>query len=222
MASAANKEDFEAAMGDHAILAIFDDQVDEVEFTVRIVQDRLYESPDESFKMTMRELSPAASYGKFPVSYVTIFDDGDSTFTFSASTMVVSEDVGIIGMTVYRTGYLNCTVRVDYLAPINVGYTPPGVVAQPEIPGDLEGEAGSLLFTPNITEMSYNITIIDDSAYEADEVALVQLVPLTGANVIGKTLPNAPILGEHRMVIDNHRRRRRRSPHFYRRQGLGT
>jgi hypothetical protein len=201
MAAPTNLEDFEAAEGPHAVLAIFDDQIDVVTYAVRIVQDRQYEFPDEVFKMTMRDLSPAASYGRFPVSYVTILDDGDATFAFAFNTLEVSEAVGIVGITVYRTGFLNCTVKLDYLAPINIGYTPPGITAQPEIPGDLEGESGSLIFLPNVTEMSYNISITQDSHFEADEVALLQLVPLSMGSVLDKTLGNAPILGAKRLIM---------------------
>ena len=66
---------------------------------------------------------------------------------------------------------------------------------QPEIPGDLIASAGTLHFGPGVMKQVFNITVVNDVFYEADEAVLLQLIRPTTAEVLGGSLGAVPDLG---------------------------
>ena len=72
---------------------------------ISIVNDTVYESPDERFAVVLENATAGSSVGSRSSADVTIVDDGDAgTFEFSASAYSVREDGGVARLTINRVG----------------------------------------------------------------------------------------------------------------------
>ena len=144
--------------------------------TIAITNDTTYESPDETFTVTLSTPTGGAAIGTQKSTVVTILDDGDAgTFEFSSTSFSGSEDSGKIGVTITRVGGSSTAVTIAYST----------------TPVDADGSdytsetATKLEFGDGETEKVVGIAITNDTIYEEDEVFNVSLVSVSGGGHIG-------------------------------------
>ena len=144
-------------------------------FTVPIVNDSTFEG-DETFSVT---LSNAAGAGLgSPISAtVTIVEDDPAqtgTLALSASSYSIDEDGGSLTVTVNRTGGSDGAASVRYVT----------VSGTATAPADYAARSGTLFWSDGDSAVrTFSVPIIDDSAFEGDEVFSVQLNTATGASL---------------------------------------
>jgi hypothetical protein len=93
----------------------FADNETEKTLSVMVVDDAEYESPDQYFTVRIGNVTGGASIGEPSEAMVTIVDDGDAgIFAFSASSYNVSEDAGLVALTVQRKKGVSGTASVTF------------------------------------------------------------------------------------------------------------
>ena len=126
---------------------------------------------DRTFNVTLSNPTPPGVLVSPSVQTVTIIDN-TTGLRFSSPTYTVLKTGIAATINVFRVGYTNSTVSVDYIATNGtavqgLNYVPTG---------------GTLLFTNGITSQSFNVTVVNNSTVQPDVTVLLQL--LNPANAI--------------------------------------
>lgn len=144
-------------------------------FTIPILNDSTAEG-DETFNVTLNSPSGAVLGTPATATVTIVDDDGRGTLQFSADSYRVTEGAGRAAITVTRLGGSAGTVSVGYVT--SNGSAVAGT--------DFTSTSGSLTFNAGETSKTFFVTILQDSAREADETLVVTLRnPSTGA-LLGK------------------------------------
>ena len=113
--------------------------------------------------------------------------DSNSGLRFSNSTYTVLKTSVAASINVFRTGYTDSVVSVNYIATNGTA-----VVGQNFVP-----TGGTLTFTNGVTNQSFNVTVINNLAVQPDVTVLLQLFnPAPPATTVLMP-PNAAILTIH-------------------------
>jgi ribosomal protein L35AE/L33A len=158
-----------ATAGDDYIQTIttlsWDDQDDGVETCiVPILNDEIFEDPDETFSLTLSNPTGGAAIGEPATTVVTITDDGDTspagTLQFSNANYSVNEDGGSVKITVTREGSSSGTVSVKLK-------TSDGTAIKKD---DYIRTSSTLSWGDgDDSDRTFNISIIDDNIIENPE-----------------------------------------------------
>jgi uncharacterized delta-60 repeat protein len=154
-------------------------------FTVTINDDGAVEG-NETFNLSLSGVSGGAGLG-VSNAVVAIFDD-DGVVQFSAANYAVSENVTNATVNVVRTGGTNNVVTFTYATTAS-GTASPGV--------DFTSTNGLLTFNLGVTNLTFNVPIINDQLAEANETIGLTLAYQTGVAFLG-SLSNATIT-----IVDN-------------------
>lgn len=109
--------------------------------------------------------------------------DNDVTLGFATNAFTFPETSGVQTITVTRSGLPSQTIAVDFFAEDGTAFA--GLDYAPLF--------GSLVFGPNETNKTFNLTILDDVVIEGDEVFTLRLTNTAGANLVGFTSASATI-----------------------------
>lgn len=147
--------------------------------TVTICDDNIDETPQsntagETFQVILgpgfTSNGPPVLFGANSTSTVTILDTDNGIFQFdTAGPVIVNEGAGFVQVNVQRVAGVQGSVTVNYV-PFIAPETP---AAQDAIGGatctgnvDYINTPGTLSFAPGVTQLSFLITICDDSVFE--------------------------------------------------------
>ena len=114
---------------------------------------------------------------------VTIVDD-NSGVQFSSATYSVLKTQGTATINVLRTGYADSVVSVQYIATNGTA-----VVGQ-----DFTPASGILVFTNGVTNQTFSVQLVNNSAVRPDVTVLLQLFSPVNASLLP---PNAATLTIH-------------------------
>jgi hypothetical protein len=145
--------------------------------TFQVVDDSLYELA-ETVVVTLGEPTNAIPGTPDQQTITLLNNDDPPEIAFSSPTYTVVEGPGSAAITVTLTGATALTATVDY------GTDDDSATAGE----DYEAVSGTLTFTPGITSQVFSVPILDDSAYEPRETAILLLSNETYA-VIGDHNP---------------------------------
>jgi len=166
-------EDYTAASG-----TLTFDPNDKVEtFTVDIIDDSVYEG-DETVTLQLSNAN-GADIGPNDPATLTIIDDDLATVDFSSAVYSVGEGAGAATITVTLDTVSIYTITVDY-ATYNIEAT---------AGEDYTQTAETLIFAPGEMTKTFEVQIIDDTAYEESEGVLLDLYNESSGASIG---PNDP------------------------------
>jgi len=107
--------------------------------------------------------------------------DEVTTMQFSMASYMVSETDGVATINVTRTGSLFTAASVDFTT--FDGNATGGTSCRKG--ADYQSTSGTLDFAPGDVSKSFEITICDDTEFEADETVYVALTAATGASTVG-------------------------------------
>ncbi len=154
--------------------------------SIPIVNDPLVE-PDETFSLTITNITGDGVFGPVAEATVTILND-DAQVGFSLSTYTVGE--GVIGgqaiISVDRIGTTNGTVTVDFATVAGTAMTN----------ADYYSTNGTLIFAPGETNHIFAVQVLEDLIVEGPETVGLILSNVTGDAVLGQS--NATMI-----IIDN-------------------
>jgi hypothetical protein len=147
--------------------------------TISIVNDTVYESPDEWFNVVLTAATGGGSVGALTSTRVTVMDDGDAgTFAFGAGTYSVREDAGQLDVPVVRTGGQDSSVTLAYDIAAAASTATNGT--------DFVALHGSLTFLTGEMNKVISIGIVNDAVYESpDEWFEVALTGASGGGSLG-------------------------------------
>lgn len=154
-----------------------------------VIQDGQFELPDESFTIMLYDAGGGATFASgqdTEVAPVTILDDGDSTLAFTASSLLVSEAVG--GLTVTVTRYRDPEASAGKGAQVRFSLASSGTATRgtecdfedatclaSTVTDVIYDEAQTLSLSADDEVKTVVLTICNDIAYEANEFFVVQL-----------------------------------------------
>jgi hypothetical protein len=146
---------------------------------IPILDDTTYEA-DESFVINLSNVTGGATIGGITSSTITIKNDDPTppagSLQFSASRYDVLEDGGMVTITVTRLGGSFGDVSVDYAT----------MDGSAIATSDYSPANGTLNFVDgDSTSKTFTVTIVDDSAYEAEEYFSIKLSNITGGASLG-------------------------------------
>jgi len=172
-ATATNANDNAVAgvdFGSTSGLLTFSNGVTLQSFTVPIFNNRQVES-DRTFSINL--FNPTGGAQLIPPSSarVTITNDV-SGISFSSSDYRVNENGGAATITVFRTGYTNSIVAVDY-----------ATANTPQAGINYSSVSGTFTFTNGQTVKTFSVPVIDDGVLNGDV-----LVPLSLGNLVGNAV----------------------------------
>jgi uncharacterized delta-60 repeat protein len=144
-------------------------------FQIPIIDDLLAES-DETVLLSLTNAVGVSAISRQPVATLTIISD-DSVVQFSDASYSVNENAvgGHAVITVSRIG--------QSFEPVTVGYQASSGTADSS---DFTPVSGTLTFSPNQTNASFNVQITDDSTVENNENIRLQLFGITGPAQLGR------------------------------------
>jgi uncharacterized delta-60 repeat protein len=155
--------------------------------TVPIIDDSLYEA-DEAFTVTLSGVTGGANLGP-SVATVTILSADPpqpGTLAMSAASATVDETAGTVTLTVTRTGGADLEVGVSYA-------TATGTATD----ADFTSTSGTLTWADgDSAPKTITVPIIDDTAFEADEVFSVSLANPTGDAILGADTTTVTIVSD--------------------------
>lgn len=145
---------------------------------VPITDDSGYEN-DETFAVSLGSLSGNAVLGTPVMASVTIHDNDPvpsaGSLQFSLSEFSQTEDSATATISVTRTGGTSGAITVNYA-------TSDGSATAGE---DYNAASGTLSLANGASSATFQISLIDDSAYEGDETIDITLSSPTGGAVLG-------------------------------------
>ena len=162
--------DYQAANG----IAIFAPGETAKQITVLVNGDTQVE-PNETFLINLSNLINCGA-GKLTGVGTVVNDDSNSsspTIQFAQSTYQVQEDLGMLTITIVRTGDSSSAASVNYT-------TVDGTAVQKS---DFEFAAGTLAFAPGETGKTLQVLINEDMFVEGPEQFLLQLSNPSGASL---------------------------------------
>ena len=164
----------------------FAEGIQETNFTVSINNDNLVEG-DEIINLHLTNSSPVGILGAISSSSITVLDD-DSRIEFAAATFNVSED-GVTGtVTILRQG------GVQGSASVGIQTTGNGTATAGS---DFVATNGTITFASGVTNLSFNVTILNDTEVEGNENIELQLANPVGqgaATVVLGTVDTASLV----------------------------
>lgn len=128
-------------------------------------------------------------------------DDTPGTLSFSAPSYAITENGGVVTITVVRSGGRGGSVSVDYHTPPGTAIPYPGT--GPAAGSDYTNAAGTLLLGPGVTSASFTVGVIDNSVTNLNKtVGLVLSNPTNATLRFGAIDPqfNAPGVGVNGLV----------------------
>jgi major membrane immunogen (membrane-anchored lipoprotein)/ribosomal protein L35AE/L33A len=171
-ASASN--DYTATSG---TLTLLDSQLS-ASFTVPILDDNDYEG-DETVNLRLSNPTGGATLGTPSSAVLTIVEDdpipSSGSLQFSSATYSVNENGVSISIGVTRTGGDFGEVTVDYT-------TSDGTASAGS---DYTAASGTLTLADGVTIASFNVSILNDTAYEGNETVNLALSNPTGGATLG-------------------------------------
>ncbi|MDB6027342.1 MAG: hypothetical protein JWM68_3565, partial [Verrucomicrobiales bacterium] len=151
--------------------------------SVKVLDDALLEGP-ESVSLSFSNPQGGATLGTNSTATLTITDNETGIILrFSTNSFRASETNGSATITVLRSGGLANSVSVHYST--SNGTATNGL--------DYSGASGTLLFGPNVTSNTFNVSIISDVVQENNETVQLQLSNPSGTAILG-TLSNATLI----------------------------
>jgi len=184
--SASAGSDYAATSG----MLSFADGITSRTFTVSIVDDAVYEG-NESFTVSLSTATGGASLGNPAVATVSILENDAppqaGSLQFSGANYSVAEDAGSALITVTRTGGSAGAVAVDYASAD--GSATAG--------SDYSASGGTLSFAGGEVSRSFNVTILDDQAFEGDETLSLSLSGPTNGAVLGNPVDATLAINEN-------------------------
>ncbi|GLD91908.1 hypothetical protein PINS_up000441 [Pythium insidiosum] len=167
---------------------VFADQQTSANITVYIINDALYEDPDEQFTVQIVSVSGTATVGSPSTVTVTILDDGDAgVVSFSASEYKVKEDATYAVLPIVRTGGASGQLTLSF------SYTD----GTATIDKDYRRLPGNVILRDAQTTAELRILIVNDRIYEfPDEWFVVQL-SVSGGGYPGRTTATVTILDDN-------------------------
>jgi hypothetical protein len=143
-------------------------------FMVPTVQDAVFEGPESvNLQLTIPPGS-AAVLGSPSTASLTIVDDDQARFQFSAAAVTVAEGAGSVTLTVQRLGAIGGSD--------SVGYTVTGLTASGG--ADFDATGGTLLFAPGVASRPLTVPIVVDTINEASETFRVTLTAPSAGTVL--------------------------------------
>ena len=138
-------------------------------FTVPIINDGNV-TGDKTFNVTLSSPTPPGQLVPPSTQTVTIIDS-NSGLEFSSPTYTVLKTGLAATIDVFRTGFTDGVVSVNYTA--TNGTAIPGL--------DYVPASGTLVFTNGVTDQSFMVQVIDNPAVQPDKTVLLQLLsPVNG------------------------------------------
>lgn len=154
-------------------------------FVIAILDDTIFEG-DENLIVNLSAPSGGATLGNPSSAPLTIINNDaqpqPGQLRFSAAGYSVSENGGVASIVIMRSGGADGTVTVNYAT--SNGTATAGA--------DYSTTTGTLTFNPGVTSRSFNIPIIDDAAYEGNEIVNLVISSPTGGATLGS--PGAAVL----------------------------
>jgi hypothetical protein len=173
---------------------IFEEGETENTFHVEVANDIVFESPDDSFIVTLSNPTNGSLLDEYgDASLVTIEDDGDAgTFSFTKEVYEIGEDRGHVTISVTRSGGSSTTVTVAYST--SDGDATSG--------SDYTSVDGVLTFEEGEVVQTFNVPITDDIEYEfPNEEFSVHLAGATGGSLLGTTTATVSINDERDLQL---------------------
>ncbi len=162
-------------------------------FTASIVNDSLYEL-DETIFLELSGVTGGASLGTHDAT-VTITGPNDAlpgTIAFDPASYSVSESAGTVVVTVTRTGGDDGAVSVNYAGVAG------GTASMPD---DYADVSGTLTWADqDSASQTFTVSIVNDSLYELDETAFLELSGVTGGASLGTHDATVTITGPNDVV----------------------
>jgi uncharacterized repeat protein (TIGR01451 family) len=141
-------------------------------FTVPIIPNRFVEG-DRTFNIDL--FNPTAGAQLLPPSTATVtITDNVAGLSFSGPAYFVNENGVSALISVFRTGYTNSTISVDFATADGSGHA--GANYLPN--------SGTLTFTNGETLKTFTVTVIDDGVLNGDQTVLLSLSHLVGNAVL--------------------------------------
>jgi hypothetical protein len=147
-------------------------------FSIPICDDNLFE-PIETVNVALNNFT-GATIGTFNTAVLTINEnDAAPTVQFSAASVSVGENAGMITLTATRTG------AAENAFTVNLQTADGTAVAAPCGGGDYNSIFGPLSFAGGDPEKKFSITICDDASVESSETFTASLSTPDGVAVLG-------------------------------------
>jgi hypothetical protein len=172
---------------------IFEDGETRRSFRVRIVNDSIFEFPDESFAVVLSNPTNGSRIDEFgSTGSVIITDDGDAgTFSFAHAVYTIGEDRGHVDISVSRIGGTSTIVSVGY-------YTTDG---DAKAGSDYVNVQDILTFDEGEEVKTFRVQIIDDVEYEFPyETFNVVLENATAGSLLGNDITAEVSINDERDV----------------------
>ncbi|MFT2092936.1 PQQ-binding-like beta-propeller repeat protein [Paraglaciecola sp. 2405UD69-4] len=147
--------------------------------SVTIINDSDVED-DESFTLSLANLTGDVTFGVNTVSTITIIDDGDTlptgTFNFVSANYTVDEGDGSVNIPINRINGSYGEASTDYL-----------LIFDSASSEDVTELRGTVIFADGETSKTLTIPIVDDSTSESLETFSIELNNVSGA-VLGEVI----------------------------------
>jgi Calx-beta domain len=152
-------------------------------FAVTVMDDAIH-GPDKTVALTLSAPTGGATLGPQSSSVLWVVDEdpgqdpiNGGTIQFTAPVFTVKEGVPFVTVTVLRSGPTTAAVKVNYATSNGTAIAGPGL--------DYTAASGVLTFTAGMTARSFNVPIVNNLVYKADDTFLVTLSNPTGGAVLG-------------------------------------
>jgi len=158
-------------------LNFLDGQVNET-IDIPIIDDIVYEG-DETFAINLTNVTGGATLGTPGSSTITIQEDetppAAGSLQFDSASSSLAENGGSFTLTVTRSGGSFGSVTIDYVTGDNTATAG----------SDYTSTSGTLTFADGVMSQNFNVSVLDDSDYEGDEVFFVSLSNPGGGASLG-------------------------------------
>jgi len=157
--SAGNGEDYSL---NHNSVFLEPEQISE-NIVISIVNDLMYEPDDETIQLNIVDPVNALSGEKSRYTLTIQDDDPIPTVSFKKSTQTISENAGLISITLMLSNPSSQSIIVPY--------TVTGTAMNNNVDHDLTD--GNIIIPPGQTQKTVHLTIIDDNIYEPEQETII-------------------------------------------------
>ena len=179
--SAKNGIDYQSTSG----TLVFTNGIVTNTFTVPIYNNSLVNG-DHTFTVVLTNVTSPGQITPYRTQSVVIVDS-NSGLRFSQSAYTVFENGVLANINVYRTGYTDSVVSVDYI--VTNGTAVSGV--------NFAATNGTLLFTNGVTVKTFDVPIIANSQVQPNLSVMMQLVNPTNGYLVPPSSANLTILEDN-------------------------